>query len=500
MNIREVAQQFCIFIYTDEIDKGALVKVTLAEAGYGAHYFQEEDAVVERISDLPPHIVVFFTRPLRGAMNEFIGRILEVNPDVRFIVLSNTGQFEQLTQYNSIGVMDILSDEESSLELRVLWSIDRACEKIYLALQSQEILAENQKLKEAGADAKAQLSKKEQELSAHQYISQIPISVRLAEYRSAASRDDLINKFLLQVPDVIGLFYKYLPQMRSLLLVQSSGVSVSQSLNHLPIASEDELRALTTQLSIGECPEGIRKTLYQVFEGGLYKIWPLYSNVGFEGIFAFRIEKETQDLMILAEEYALFQIAFNQFVLEKRIHELEVQDSLTGLYNRGYYIKRLNEELARARRTHQPLSLLKLALDNFFELESTLGRNARDAILKRVSGAILSSSRSHDIIARTGENEISVLLPSVDKQGAIFRAERLRRQLEKETQLGIAMNLSVSFGVSEYPTLVRTSDELDNASTKAMMHIYDKGGNRICLYKAPPDFVPEFVVTNSSHT
>ncbi len=495
MSIRDVSSQFTISICTSDLHLGPQLKVTLAQAGYDAQYYQDEPSVSEGVKSTPPHVLVFFARHLQTSLNEFVGRILEINADVQFIVLAPIDKFEVLAQYHSIGILDVISDETANLEARTLWSVDRACEKLLLTFQNEQLLEDLNGRGQQNSELKHQLQEVEQQLGAQKHANQIPISSRLAEYKLATSREDLIGKFQLQLPNIVSVFYKYLPNIRSLIVIHSSGPNIPQSLQQIHQITEADIRAIATQAAMGEIPEGLKQPLAQLFLGAPHKVWPLFSHQGLEGLFAFRLDKETQDLLVLAEEFALFQMAFNLVLLEKRVHELEVQDALTGLYNRAFYLKRLPEEMARSRRSFQPLSLIKVAMDDFLELESSLGEQARDEIFKKIGASILSSSRSHDLICRVGENEIGILLPAVDKTGAIYRAERLRRQLERESQVQQGLKISVSMGISEYPSLSRNAEELDRAASKAMMHIYDKGGNRICMYKPPADHVPEFVVT-----
>ncbi len=494
MNIREVSNQFTIYVATNDVHQGPQLKVALAEAGYDAQFFQDEQSICEGVRQSPPHLVLFFSRQLTGSLNEFVGQTLEMNADVHFIVLASLQQFEILAQYNSIGVLDILSDDPVNLETRILWAVDRCCERLLLTFQNEQMLEDLNGKAQQNKDLKRNLNEVDQQLGAQRHANQIPISSRLADYKLASSREDLIAKFQLHLPGVESVFYKYLPNIRSLIAIHSSGPNIPQQLQQIHHISEADLRSIATQAAAGEIPETLKQPLSQLFLGAGHKVWPLFSHLGLEGLFAFRFDKEMQDLLIVAEEFALFQTAYNIVMLEKRVHELEVQDPLTGLYNRAFFLKRLPEEMARSRRTFQPLSLIKMAMDDFLELGSSLGEQTRDEIFKKVGAAILSSSRSHDLICRVGENEISILLPAVDKKGAIYRAERLRRQLERENAMREGLKISVSMGISEYPTLSRNAEELDRSATKAMMHVYDKGGNRICMYKPPNDHVPEFVV------
>jgi diguanylate cyclase (GGDEF)-like protein len=176
------------------------------------------------------------------------------------------------------------------------------------------------------------------------------------------------------------------------------------------------------------------------------------------------------------------------------VDSLEVQDAATELFNRNYYQKVLDDEASRARRLKQPLSVVKVALDNFYEIDSSLGEAARDELLKSVGAVIAKTSRTNDITARTGLNEIAMLLPHCSKKGAALRAERLRRIIEGTTFIEKGIKVTVSLGVSEYPSLCDSAKTLDESATKALLHIIDKGGNKICLFKAAQSHRPEFEV------
>src|SRR5690606_36572567 len=108
----------------------------------------------------------------------------------------------------------------------------------------------------------------------------------------------------------------------------------------------------------------------------------------------------------------------------------EVQDFVTEVYNRNYYFKTLADELERARRLTQPLSVVKVALDDFYEIESSLGEAVRDELLKGLAGTITKTSRTNDVTCRTGMNEMALVLPHCSTNGAALRAERLRRIIE----------------------------------------------------------------------
>jgi len=141
-----------------------------------------------------------------------------------------------------------------------------------------------------------------------------------------------------------------------------------------------------------------------------------------------------------------------------------------------------------------PLSVVKISLDDFYELESSMGEATRDELLKSLASVVHKSSRTNDLSCRTGMNELSMILPHCSKKGAALRAERLRRIVEATSLMDNGIKVSISLGVSEYPSLCDSAKSLDETAAKALNHIFDKGGNKICLYKAPGDYKPEFLV------
>lgn len=160
------------------------------------------------------------------------------------------------------------------------------------------------------------------------------------------------------------------------------------------------------------------------------------------------------------------------------------------------YESKLSEEISRSRRLKHPLSVIKLSIDQFDELENKLGRFNRDVIVKALAQLIVKTSRVNDICCRTDENEFSLILPHSPIQGAALRAERLRRIIEAHSFSVTSLRVLVSCGVCEYPTLARGSDELDQGAWQAVSFIQQKNGNKVCVYKPTEKFQPDFEVSS----
>jgi diguanylate cyclase (GGDEF)-like protein len=141
-----------------------------------------------------------------------------------------------------------------------------------------------------------------------------------------------------------------------------------------------------------------------------------------------------------------------------------------------------------------PLSVVKVKIDKFLEIETSQGRAITDEIIKKVALQIKVTSRLPDFICRTAENEFSLVLINCHRKGAALRAERLRQSLETEKFSKGGLHITISQGISEYPSLANSLEHLNESATSAMQFISEKGGNKICIYKAQSDHRPEFMV------
>lgn len=128
-------------------------------------------------------------------------------------------------------------------------------------------------------------------------------------------------------------------------------------------------------------------------------------------------------------------------------------DSLTGLFVRDHFFKRLDEEHRRVSRYGGGFSLLMLDLDGFKEINDRSGHLAGDRYLKSISTVIRGELRSADIACRYGGDEFSVLLPETGIAGATAIAERIRAAvgLHIVPVEGWALRTTASIGVAAFP-------------------------------------------------
>jgi len=109
----------------------------------------------------------------------------------------------------------------------------------------------------------------------------------------------------------------------------------------------------------------------------------------------------------------------------------EIKDHLTGLFSRRVFEAELKMRLAMAARNDRPLALLMVDVDSFKEVNDNFGHQAGDEVLRRMGRAIAEITRESDVVARYGGEEVVVILPETDEDGAEIAAERLRKKLRR---------------------------------------------------------------------
>jgi diguanylate cyclase (GGDEF)-like protein len=135
----------------------------------------------------------------------------------------------------------------------------------------------------------------------------------------------------------------------------------------------------------------------------------------------------------------------------KELAEASRVDALTGLHNRRFSSQRLQQDLARATRSHTPVSLVAIDIDDFRRLNDQFGATVGDVCLKYFADVVKSSVREGDWIARWGGDEFLILLWDADSRQAEAVIHRIRRKLAQSTLTHEAgIRLSASFGYTAF--------------------------------------------------
>lgn len=164
---------------------------------------------------------------------------------------------------------------------------------------------------------------------------------------------------------------------------------------------------------------------------------------------------------------------------------LSITDPLTQIYNRGYVMARLPEEVARARRYGHPLSVIMCDIDYFKQVNDTFGHLAGDAVLKSVAQSLTAGLRNDvDWLARYGGEEFFVVLSETNREGAMAVAERLRKTLARKpvTTEEQEIAITASFGVVSYDPTKNGVVSPENLIRRVDQHLYqakESGRNKV---------------------
>ncbi len=146
-------------------------------------------------------------------------------------------------------------------------------------------------------------------------------------------------------------------------------------------------------------------------------------------------------------------LVFELEATRKVLGAAAMRDSLTGLFNRRYFMEQLQLECERAHRLRHPLALLMIDVDEFKRINDRHGHPVGDSVLRELARTSATSLRKYDLFARYGGEEFVVLLPATNLQQASVTAERIRAQLAAMTPLAVhgdSSAVTVSLGVAEF--------------------------------------------------
>lgn len=162
------------------------------------------------------------------------------------------------------------------------------------------------------------------------------------------------------------------------------------------------------------------------------------------------------------------------------LRRLSTRDALTGLLNRGEWLRQLQAQHRWLGRHGEPFSVLLLDIDHFKRINDTWGHPAGDAALVSTAQLLLGTVRGLDVVGRLGGEEFVVLLPRTGSAEALAAAERLRAGLEATAMYWNqqAMALTVSVGVATATDADETPERLIERVDAALYVAKRSGRNR----------------------
>jgi diguanylate cyclase (GGDEF)-like protein len=185
-------------------------------------------------------------------------------------------------------------------------------------------------------------------------------------------------------------------------------------------------------------------------------------------------DEDVELLKAIADQAA---VAINK----AQLWDMAVTDSLTGLYVRRYFMVKLQEELLRAERYKNILSIVMADLDRFKNINDTYGHDAGDRVLKAIGKFLQQNIRDVDVVARYGGEEFVIMIPEAAKDAAFILSERLRKQFS-DLKLEDFPQITISLGIATYPLDGTQLEDLIKKADAAMYAAKRAGRNKVVKY------------------
>lgn len=172
---------------------------------------------------------------------------------------------------------------------------------------------------------------------------------------------------------------------------------------------------------------------------------------------------------------------------KRRLEQIAVTDGLTDVYNQRFFNMVLDREIDKTEKSHGSLGLLLIDIDNFKTCNDLYGHDFGDNVLKITASVLKSASGPNNIVCRYGGDEFAVILPECDLESAKEIAHNIKLQFE-EFRFGYYENIplnkvTLSMGLSVYPSMARDKDELISQADMALYHSKNLGKNKIQFYQ-----------------
>ena len=217
-------------------------------------------------------------------------------------------------------------------------------------------------------------------------------------------------------------------------------------------------------------------------------ITPLVSRDNLIGVL--RIDRDSrvaftiEDLRLLSTISDIAAVAIENSLLYQRTEELAIVDSLTRVYQRSYFLERLNQELPRIQGESKMLALIMIDIDYFKNYNDEFGHIAGDMVLRRVASilkTLFSSEKS--LCCRFGGEEFLLYVGDSTKEKINLAVEDLRKRVEQEKIVFRRQNtaVTISIGVVYFPDEAATTEDLVKLADSRMYNAKSQGRNQICF-------------------
>ncbi|HVE76865.1 MAG TPA: diguanylate cyclase [Actinomycetota bacterium] len=219
---------------------------------------------------------------------------------------------------------------------------------------------------------------------------------------------------------------------------------------------------------------------------------PLYSYEKVIGVLNL-YDKEKEE-MFTAEDLSTMSsladhagVAIENVLLHEEAQRLAVVDPLVGVWNRRYFVRALEQEIDRSKRSGRPFCLLVFDIDDFKSFNDTYGHQTGDSVLIELAARVQNVIRNVDVFARYGGEEFVLLLIETDLAGGLKTGEKVRSTIAdgpfRVSTVEQPLPVTVSIGVAVFDEHGAESKMLIDAADIAMYAAKAEGKNRVVVYR-----------------
>ncbi|HJM33307.1 MAG TPA: sensor domain-containing diguanylate cyclase [Candidatus Marinimicrobia bacterium] len=194
-------------------------------------------------------------------------------------------------------------------------------------------------------------------------------------------------------------------------------------------------------------------------------------------------DRDRENLILIGKVMGTAMYWIQEF---DKIYQDASHDGLSKLLNHQTFKERFQDEILRAERFQQYMTVMMFDLDKFKRINDTYGHPYGDYVIQTVSGILKENVRAIDLVARYGGEEFVVILINTAAENAMPVGKRIVKNIADYpySMDGQDVKMTISAGMSEYPTHHKTMKELIDLADQAMYHVKKQGGNNIILFES----------------